>query len=150
QYGLAYPVYLVVDFRKRIQYIFLTFIPMLFPLFSESIGVEIQKVSSNQLVGIGSCEVLMLIVFSIPGFADIDRSVFAWNRHLYVVDRDLTHKSLLQVGSCQRIGITQNHDARLCARRQRMAVQEQRIELGHWDNARTGKQQRLFDSVSAL
>src|SRR5262245_46828266 len=76
---------------------FLAAVPMVFPLFSESAFVEIQKVPSNYLIRVRSCKFPLLIVFSQPGLSNENRPVFTFYRYLDVVNLNLSEKKFCQI-----------------------------------------------------
>src|SRR5262245_61880166 len=95
----------VIDVGNRIEQLFLTTIPMAFPLFFESALSEIQKVPGDQLVLVRSSKFSLLIVFSQPGFSYKNRSIFTFDCHLYVVHLNLRESPFQQVRSGFRIRI---------------------------------------------
>src|SRR5262249_51547496 len=75
--------------RQRIYEFFFTTVPMFVLLFFDSAVVEIDKVPGDQLVPVRSSNSPLLIVFSQPGLSNKNRSIFAFDGDLHVVDRIL-------------------------------------------------------------
>src|SRR5262245_29659475 len=107
---------------------------MLCLLFFQSAVIEIDKVPSNELVGVGGSKVPLLVVLSQPGLSNEHRSVFPLDGHLHVINRYLAESEFLPVRSCQRIRVVENDDVRFGLWHQRVTVEKQCVELGHWND----------------
>ena len=68
---------------------------MTFLLFLQSLFVEIKKIPANYLVGVMSRELSILVIFPEPGLANINMSVFAFDRHLQVHSLKLSGNKFL-------------------------------------------------------
>src|SRR5215469_16750515 len=89
----------VFNVRHGIYEFFLTTVPMFFLLFLEAAVVEIEKVPGDELVRVRSRKFPLLIVFSHPGLSNKDRSIFTFDRYLYVIHLDLRESQFLPVWS---------------------------------------------------
>src|SRR5215510_12215273 len=123
---------------------------MLCLLFFQSAVVEIDKVPSNELVGVGGSKVPLRVVLSQPRLSNKHWSVFPLDGHLHVINRNLAESHFLPVRSGLRIGVVENDDVRFGLWRQRVTVEKPCVELGHWNDRSTRQHERCSYPISAF
>src|SRR6516162_3568011 len=123
---------------------------MFFTLFFECSLVEIEEIKRDRLVGIRRDELPLLVVLSEPGFSNIKRSIFAFYCHLDIVTLNRSGNQFRPIRPCLWVRVTQNHNVRCCAFRERMAVEQHGIKFRLRYDGGARNEQTFLDSVFAF